>query len=432
MKLRRIIITSFISLLIPLQASALEYENAGDFLSDLYNNVFDKNEGVYSFKSLLIPFGGRSESLGSAYTGLGDDISYLKYNPAAGSIQSETQLSLFHNSWIADSQQETIAYTTRAKNKPNLSYGGYLSSFFVPFTEYNIFGERVAANYFSETTAAINVSYNFLSGYNFRGIAVGGNLKTAWRGIPDYTDKTTDAIIPQSGLSQCGLAIMGDFGIMTQFNLLKYYSSREANVRIGVSLQNLGVAFTGFGDEIVLDSPLPTLLALGISVKFIKPVTLSMDYTQPLNLEGGDWPTPFMSLGASVQFTQFVSLLTGFQFKGGNPRFSLGLEFEVTKIRFNMNYTLDFTSSVSPINRFSISTKILFGDKGRSLVDEKIDELYRQGLQLYAQGEWQSAIDIWNEILKINKRFDPAIKGIQSAQNQLIMFEKIRDSLIFD
>lgn len=432
MKLRRIFFTSLFSLLIPLQTAALEYENASDFLSDLYDNVFDKNEGINSFRSLLIPFGGRSESLGAAYTGLGDDISYLKYNPAAGALQSETQLSVFHNSWIADSEQESLAYTTRLKNIPNMSYGGYISSFFVPFTEYNAFGDRVASNYYSETTAAVNFSYNFLSGYDFRGIAVGGNLKTAWRGIPDYTDKTTDAVIPYSGLSQSGLAVMGDLGILMQFNFLKYYSSREANVRIGLSLQNLGVALTGFGEEIILDSPLPTLAALGISVKFIKPVTISMDYSQPLDFSGGSWPIPFMSLGASIQFTQFLCLLTGFQFKGGNPRFSLGLEFEITKIRFNMNYTLDLTSSATPINRFSIATKILLGDKGRSLVDDKIDELYRQGLQLYAQGEWQAAIDIWNEILKINKRFDPAIKGIQSAQNQLIMFEKIRDSLLFD
>ena len=402
-------------------------------LGDIFASMADSNEGITTFRSLLIPFGGRTESLGSAYTGLCDDISYLRFNPAAGSIQKETQVALFHNSWIADSKLESLAFTTRFKNHPHLSTGGYISCFYLPFTEYDIFGERVAGNYYSESVGAFNISYNLLAGYDFKGLAIGTTLKAGWRGMPDYTDNDTGAIIAGSGLSQSGLALMADAGIMMQFNFLKFYSSRDPNVRIGVSAQNLGIALTGFGSSIKTDDPLPTTVAAGISVRFIKPIALSADYVQPINLLApGTYLKPNFNTGVSIQFAPSVSLLAGFSIKGANPRISTGFEFEVAKIRLNLNYTLDLTTSFAPVNRISLSAKILLGDKGRSLVDAKVDEYYQLGLKYYADAKWEDAIVVWEEALKLNKRFDPAIQGIQSARYQIEMFRKIKESLMLD
>ncbi len=411
----------------------LSMTDASSTLGDLFSSFADPNEGTTSFRSLLLPFGGRTESLGNAYTGLCDDISYLRYNPAAGSIQKETQVALFHNSWIADSKLETLAFTTRFKNIPHLSYGGYVSCFYMPFTEYDLFGDRVAGNYYTETVTALNASYNLLAGYDFKGLAAGITIKGAWRGMPDYTDNNTGAIISGSGLSQSAFAIMADAGIMLQFNFLKFYSSRDPNVRIGISAQNLGVAFTGFGDELKQDDPLPTTVGAGISVKLIKPITVSVDFIQPLNLfDMGTYLIPYINTGVSIQFASFVSLLAGFSLKGANPRISTGLEFEVAKIRLNMNYTLDLTTSLAPLNRISLSAKILLGDKGRSITDSQVDEYYKIGLKYYADAQWEDAILVWEEALKLNKRFDPAIQGIQSARYQIEMFQKIKESLMLD
>ena len=412
---------------------ALSYSDLDTTLSDILFNTIDENEGQTTFRSLLIPFGGRSESLGTAYTGLSDDISFLRYNAGAGAIQKEGQISLFHNTWIADSKLETFAYTTRFRNNPNLSIGSYISCFYIPFTEYNIFGDRVAASYYTETIAAMNISYNFLAGYDFKGLALGATLKTGWRGMPDFTDNNTNAVLSGSGLSQSGLAVMSDLGLLLQFNFLKYYYSREPNVRIGFSAQNIGLSLTGFGNEITQDDPLPTIFSAGISLKFIKPITLTADFSQPVNLQNiGTYLTPYISTGFSFQFTNFLTALLGISLKGGNPRFSAGFEFEVSKIRFNFNYTLDFTTSFSPFNRLSLSTKILLGDKGRSEIDKQIDDYYQLGLIYYAQADYESAIEIWNEALKLNKRFDPAILGIQSAQYQIDMFRKIKESLLLE
>lgn len=413
--------------------NALSYSDLITDLSDIFYSFVDKNEGQTSFRSLLIPFGGRSESLGGAYTGLCDDINFLQYNAGAGAVQKESQIALFHNMWIADSKMETIAATTRFKNIPHLSLGGFVSCFYLPFTEYNIFGDRVAASYYSETLAAINFSYNFLAGYDFKGFSLGGNLKTAWRGMPNYTDNNTNEVINNSGLAQSGLAFMGDLGLLLQFNFLKFYYSRDPNVRIGFSAQNLGVSLTGWGQQVVLDDPLPSLLSAGISVKFVKPVTLSLEFQQPINLQNlSTYLKPYIASGISLEFTNFLSVLGGFAIKGGNPRFSVGFEFEVAKVRFNFNYTLDFTSSFSPLNKLSLSLKLKLGDKGRGIIDKQVDEYYQQGLIYYAEADYQAAIDVWKEALKLNKRFDPAKLGIQSAQYQIDMFQLIKESLLLD
>ncbi len=427
--------TAFLFFLISIcaKAPALSITDVSSVLGDIFSSMADPNEGSTSFRSLLIPFGGRTESLGNAYTGLCDDISYLRFNPAAGSIQKETQVALFHNSWIADSKLESLAFTTRFKNARHFSAGGYISCFYLPFTEYDIFGDRVAGSYYTESIAALNASYNLLAGYDFKGLAAGITLKAGWRGMPNYTDNETGAILSGSGLAQSALALMADAGIMMQFNFLKFYSSRDPNVRIGISAQNLGVSLTGFGKSVKTDDPLPTTLAAGISVKLIKPITLSADFVQPLNLmEPDKYLIPYFNTGLSIQFASFVSLLAGFSLKGANPRISTGFEFEVAKIRLNMNYTLDLTTSMAPLNRISLSAKILLGDKGRSITDAQVDEYYQLGLKYYADAKWEDAILVWEEAVKLNRRFDPAIQGIQSARYQIEMFQKIKESLMLD
>ena len=232
------------------------------------------------------------------------DVSFLQFNPAASSIQKETQLSLFHNQWIADSKMETAAFTTRNKN---LGIGAYISCFYLPFTEYNLFGERAAGSYYTETTGGFNISYNFLAGYNFKGIALGATIKGGWRGMPDYTDNNTNAIIANSGLEQSGLALMADFGDMLQFNFLKFFASRTPNVRIGLSAQNLGASITGFGSSsgIKIDDPLPTYFAAGLSCQFLPIITATFDIKQPVNLFAPkDYQMFSVSAGIILAFTK--------------------------------------------------------------------------------------------------------------------------------
>ena len=64
--------------------------------------------------------------------------------------------------------------------------------------------------------------------------------------------------------------------------------------------------------------------------------------------------------------------------------------------------------------------------------ERQIDELYNSGVLAFARSDYEGAIEIWTEVLKIDSRFDPAIEGIKSAQNMIDMFQKIRDSMFLE
>lgn len=420
-----------ISIFLTSGIGALEFNDVTSAVTAIFSGITSDSDGLTSYRSLLIPPGGRPESLGNAYTGLCNDVAFLNFNAGASAIQKETQLSFFHNAWIADSKIETISYTTRYGH---LGLGGLISCFYVPFTEYNISGERVATGYYTETTAAVNASYNFIAGYDFKGFALGATFKTCFRGVPDYTDNNTNAIIKNSGLGQSGIAFMGDLGLVLQFNFLKYFASRDPNVKIGIVAQNLGVGFTGLGTDggLRIDDPLPSYIAAGMSVKFFPFLTITGDIKQPINLLDISNYTLFsLSLGADFSFTDNLSLLVGLEIKGGNPKLSAGGEFEINKTRMNVNYTLDLTTSSAPVNRVSFSAQIKLGDRGRAELQQKIDVLYSQGLVYYYSSEWEKAIETWQKILELDKRYDPAILGIASAQSQIEMIEKVRNSMFF-
>lgn len=417
----------------PLAASALDLSDANSTLADVFEWSTDDNEGLTSFRSLNIPVGGRAESLGSACTALCDDISFFDYNPAASSVLPQTEIAVFHNAWIADSAMETISATSR---DGNLGYGAQLKCFYVPFSEYNLFGERVAGSYYTETSATINASYNFLAGYDFKGLAVGSNLRFSWRGMPDYTDNQTDEIISGSGLEQSALAVMADVGVLLRFNFLKNFADRDPNLSWGLALNNAGVAVTGFGSALALDDPLPTRLSAALAYRIFAPVLFTAEFRKPLNLmDFSSSGAISIASGMEITVTRFFNFDMGFLVQGGNPRISMGSGFQIKAFQMNVNYTFDLTSSQNPVNHISLSAKIKLGDKGRSKLREQVDAYYINGLRLYAEGDLDGAIVQWDLAIALDKRFDPAIDAkvaairFQNAKQKIMDMQKLDISI---
>ena len=423
------IIAFFIILSQCISAFALTYSDTNEALSDVFSfATADDNAGLSTFYSLNIPSGARAESLGGAYTGLSNDISYFDYNPAASCILDETEIAVFHNAWIADSALETLAATTRFGD---LGIGGAVKCFYVPFTEYDYYGEKQTDGYYSETTGVLNVSYNFMHGYYFKGIAVGANIKGAWRAMPDYMNDDTGE--KKEGLSQSAAALMADFGVLTRFNFLKFFQSREANCAVGVNIKNIGAAFTGFGSSIEKDDSIASVLSVGFSYQPFEAFTFTADFNQPVNLfSPSDSEKYSLACGMIFQLAKPFALLTGLLLKGGNPRVSLGGEAVYRSVQVNLNYTLDLTTSFNPVNHISLSAKVKLGDRGRAEIARKVDEWYIDGLQKYTEGDYEGAIESWNKSLLLNAGFDPAKKGIAIALRQQQLVEKIKEMQSLD
>ncbi len=382
-------------------------------ISKAFNIFTNLHEGEMGFRSLLIHPGGRMAGLNGAFTALANDITFFETNPAGSATLRQTELAFFHNAWIADSHLDTLSYSMRTGN---LGYGASLRCFYIPFTEYDSYGEKVSSGYYSETFTSFNIAYNFFNGYKFKGLSVGSNIKFGVVSFPPFqgqigeNEQTNLKIKKQNALEQMSFAVLIDFGIQFRGNFYKNFDSKEPNIFFGLALKNLGPPIKG--------DVAPSAFSLGFAYQPFKIFTFSLDFSCPMNiLNIKHSEKPFGSLGLMFNITKYFNLLTGFGIRGGNPRFTLGGEVNLSNMQISANYTLDLTSQTTALNHVIVGIKIYFGDMGRGAVEDRLEAMYTEGLHLYNEKKYQQAINVWEEILKINRYFEPAKIGIKSAKN---------------
>ncbi|MCA1754835.1 MAG: UPF0164 family protein [Spirochaeta sp.] len=366
--------------------------------------------GLTTLPVLLIPIGGRYEGMGTAYTAVSDDAGYFDANPAASAMLRYTEFSLFHNNLIADANLEGLSYTSR---RNNFGFGTASKLIHVPFTEYDRYGDQVNAIRYLEGMTGINLSYRFLHDFYFEGIAVGSNLKVGYRHVPEVIEP-----------GQSGLGFMGDFGMLTRFNVLKFYNARERNLSLGISVRNLGPP--------VLDEPLPTLVTAGIGYKPLRPWLLSFDVLypiQPFNDQPAEYPG--FGVGTALQVTNFFSIQTGFLYRGANPRTSLGASVELRRVRLTANYTLDLTTQLGAVDRFSVEAAFNFGDRGRSMRRAEAEEFYLDSIVAFAEGRLETAVELAGDAVEIDPAFTPA-REIEETAAESLRIQRELESIRLD
>lgn len=403
-----IILISFLTTVFNIPLFSLDiqedfYGSVNDYLQGIFG--IDENQGLSTLPILSIPLGGKVEGMGTASAALTDTAAALERNPAVSARLERTELALYHNNWIADTKIEGLLYTRRS-DQMGFGVGG--KWLYLPFTEYNDYGERASKGFYSEGVALANVSYTLFPGYYFAGLSVGANLKAAFRLVPDYSDDN-GSIKKGSGLSQSALALMVDGGLLTTFNFLKYYSSRERNTAVALVFKNVGLPVAG--------DPLPTEITAGFTYKPIRPLQFAFDATFPLNLQDPSLSEgPYWATGVSATLTPFVSMRSGLLAKAGNVRLTIGSAIQIDLITLEINYTLDLLTQLTPFNRVSLAVQFNLGDEGRAERARKVDELYLLGLTAYAQGNYESALHYWKKALDLDPAYDPAKEGIQAIE----------------
>jgi hypothetical protein len=385
------------------QPAQADFSDVYSGLGRLFGGLEDPNTGLTVFPTLLVPLGGKYEGMGTAYTALASDSGFIEANPAGSAVLENSELSFLHHNWIADSRLEGVIYTFRI-NDIGIGFGGKF--LYLPFTEYGDWAQREAAGIISETVATANISYNLFPSYDFYGLAIGANLKAAYRYIPEV-------IYP----GQSAVAAMVDVGVLTRFNFLKFYYARNKNFSVGAVVKNVGFP--------ALDEPLPSLMTAGIGYSPVRPVTVAVDLSVPFSLDpqapAQSW---YIASGVDVTVTPFLSIQGGFRLKE-NPQVSVGSTLDLGQITFTANYNLDLSGSVNPVDKFSIEAKVNLGDYGRASQRKQVDELYASGLESFAKGEFKRAIDDWEAALKIDPQFKPAREAIDTARKRLQLQEEM-------
>jgi len=407
---QRILPCIIILLFLPIAAIALDFNNdsygsIADYLNSIYGA--DSNAGLTAFPVLKIPMGGRSEGMAGAFTAVSDDISFIEFNPAGSSMLSRSEIAVFHNNWIADTKMEGAVFASRYKDLGFAAAGKWLYS---PFTEYNMYGDRVSKGYYSEGVGVLNISYNLFRNYYFPGISIGANIKGAFRIVPDYSDADDQGnnqgqLIPGSGRSQSTAMAMADVGLLTRFSFLKFYKYREPNTSFAVVAKNLGPPAMG--------EPLPSVITAALAYKPLRPLLISFDFSVPLNFQDISLSEkPYWALGLAGDITSFLSMRAGVMGKSGNVRIAIGSAIIFEKLSIDINYTLDLMTQIQPLNRVSFGIRLDLGDQGRKARAEKIDELYLAGLTAYSQTDIDAAKSYWEEALLLDPRFNPAKEGL--------------------
>ncbi len=376
-------------------------------LTDLFGSSTDQNTGLTSFPTLRIPMGGMAESMGTAYTAMARDASFIDYNPAASALLRDGELSLYHHAWIADSNLEGVVYTKRFNDLGMAAAAKFL---YVPFTAYNEWGVAGGKDYVSETVGTLNLSYNFLSNYYYSGLSVGTNLKLAYRNIPASFGYD----------NQSAFAIMGDTGLQTSFNLLKFYDSRDKNFSVGLVVRNLGVSTLS-------DETLPQQLTGGIAWQPLRPWTIATDFTYPFSFPGQPAAETWnLAVGTSVAMTSFLSVQGGFLWDPNRPTLSIGTALALGTLALTMNYNLDLSGSLNPLDKFSVEASFNLGDEGRAARAKEAESLYLQGVEEYAAGNYAKAINLWEEVLKIDPKYLPAVEDIRTARQTMALQEQLQ------
>lgn len=400
MKRRLLLILFF---LLPLVVFSTDLDEFYADFSDLSSLPFfsDKNTGLTIFPTLLIPMGGLYEGMGTAYTAVSSDSGFIESNPAGSSVLDYTELTLNHNNWIADTNIEGVVYTTRFDNL-GIGVGGKF--LYVPFIGYNRWGEEESSGYYSETIATMNFSYNFFSSYYFYGLSLGTNIKAAYRHIPEPIAH-----------DQSVATVMADIGFLSRMNFLKFYAARERNFSIGGVVKNLGPDALG--------EPLPAIATAGIAYSPIRPILMSFDYNYPfsLSLPQSDWEKWNIAGGINATMTDFFSIHAGFSHRGSNPKFTIGSHLTLEKVNLNINYTLDMTTQLTAVDKFSIEATIPLGDRGRKADSRKVDEYYIAGLEFYARGDLSKAVGFWKAALELDPQYQPAAENMMVAQTAIAL-----------
>ena len=398
----RLILTTL--LLIAATLGAADFSDTYGDLSDMFG--IDPNAGQNSFLTLRIPSGGRYQSMATAYTALAMDAGYLEANPAGATLLEQTQLTFHHNNWIADSNLETISFTSR---RDRMGYGFSGKFLHLPFTAYNAWGASTATGYYTESIATFNIAYKLLGDYYYEGLSLGASVKTGYRGVS-----------ASLATGQSALSLMADVGLITRFNFLKFFDSRDRNFSFGVAARNMGTEFIDNPD------PLPSQVSAGIAWRPLNPWTLSADFFYPFNMNGEPAERFYGAVGTDIAFTDFLAMQAGFLLKQGQPRFTLGSALDMPAFSLNVNYTLDLTTQFVAFDRVSLSLKLNLGDFGRMDLREKVQLLYLEGLEAYTAGDMTLALDKWEECLALDPGFTPAVEMIETAERSRSLEREMR------
>jgi len=178
-------------------------------------------------------------------------------------------------------------------------------------------------------------------------------------------------------------------------------------------VKNLGISTLS-------DESLPQIATAGIAWSPFRPWTLALDFNYPFSLPGQPPAEVWnVAVGTTVAMTSFLSVQGGVLMKADNPRVSVGANVALGSMALDMNYNLDLSGSLNPLDKFSVQAKFDLGDQGRAAREKQAEALYLRGVEEFARSNYAGAIALWEEALRLDPKYTPASDNIRTAKQSM-------------
>ncbi len=262
---------------------------------------------------LRIPVGPRPIGLGSAFTGVGDNVYALYWNPAGMGFIRRWEVSALYNQYFADMYYIAISGLKQYQFLWSRKTAVGVSLFFQGMPEWgdDLDNEKASASNVM-ALAAFGQRLDWLS----KNLSIGLNVKFARSTLADYDAYT----------------LATDFGVLSRWELFSH------PFMVGAAIQNIGFQ-TAF---IKVKSPIPLGYRFGISYRFLDcdfhHLLLATDLSK---YKYRDWK---LGLGAEYWFRNFVAVRAGYavnQNDLGDFSFGVGIKLDA----FNAGLQSDYTQS---------------------------------------------------------------------------------------
>jgi outer membrane protein OmpA-like peptidoglycan-associated protein len=262
---------------------------------------------------LKIPVGPRPMGLGSAFTGVGDNVYTLYWNPAGIGFIRRWEISAMYNQYFADMYYGAISGLKQYEVLWSKKTAVGMSLFFHGMPQWG--GEAEEEDPDASNLMAIT-SFGQRLDWLSDNLSIGLNVKFARSTLANY-----DAYM-----------LATDFGILSRWDLFNH------PFMIGAAIQNIGFQ-TKF---ISAKSPIPFGYRFGVSYRFI-----NCDYhhlllaTDLAKYKYGNWK---LGLGAEYWFRNLIAVRSGYTFNKddmGDFSFGVGVKLDA----FNSGLQSDYTQS---------------------------------------------------------------------------------------
>ncbi len=286
-------------------------------ISRLYsNNDYSTSAGRF----LLLGGGARPGALGGAYSAVAEDAGAITWNPGGLAYVKAFELSFMHMMYDEDISYEYVSSTIP------LDFGTFGLNFI--YMGMNPLAEISEGDVTGRTLDYSDMAIAFAFGKEILPfLGFGANVKyiKSAMGVKETTDY----------FEATGIAF--DAGVVSRFDLFRFYSEPENNLRIGVSLQNIGTGLKYISEK----HPFPLVIKPGLFYKPIRYTAIVFDY----NIINDSANT--MNIGLEVLPEWFLSPRGGIKIKDGIKTYTMGagIKYNVGSFFLQADYGYAFDSN---------------------------------------------------------------------------------------